>query len=76
MTRESIKQHTVEVLNQLPESKVMEISDFADFVNKKYEEQMMLQNIQKLAIDSQSFDFLIEEEDIYTMNDIKSKYNG
>lgn len=46
--------------------KAEEISDFADFVAKRYEEQLLSQGVQKLAADSEVFDFLHDEEDLYT----------
>ena len=38
MTRKIIIERTLKVINQLPEDKAEEISDFADFVFKRYEE--------------------------------------
>jgi hypothetical protein len=76
MTRQAIIERTIQVINQLPQEKATEISDFADFVIKKYEEQLITENIQKLAAESKSFSFLNDEEDIYSLNDLKEKYNG
>jgi hypothetical protein len=75
MTREAIINQTVKAINILPEEKANEISDFADFVLMKYEEQQLTSNIQKLVINSESFNFLNQEEEIYSLNDLKEKYN-
>ena len=71
MTKQSIIDRTVKIINQLPEAKAVEISDFADFVINRYEEQSLSEDIQNIIAGSQSFDFLREEEEIYTLKDIK-----
>ncbi len=75
MTRQAIIDKTVQIINRLPQEKASEISDFADFVSTKYEEQQMTENIQKMVSDSQSFSFLKNEEDIYSLDELKEKYN-
>lgn len=76
MTRQSIIERTLKAINQLPEDKAEEISDFADFVFKRYEEQELAKGIQMLASESQSFAFLNNEDDIYSIADLKEVYNG
>jgi hypothetical protein len=76
MTRQIIIERTLKVINQLPEDKAEAISDFADFVFKRYEEQELTNGIQKLASESQTFDFLNNEDDIYSIADLKEVYNG
>jgi len=76
MTRQIIIERTLKAINQLPEDKAEEISDFADFVFKRYEEHELTKGIQKLASESQSFDFLNKDDDIYSIADLKEVYNG
>jgi len=76
MTRQAIIERTVKAINQLPEDKAEEISDFADFVSKRYEEHQLTRGIQKLAADSNAFDFLNNEEELYSVVDLKEVYNG
>ncbi len=73
MTQQEIIERTVKAINQLPQEKASEISDFADFITKKYEEQLLTDNIQQLIISSKSFSFLNEEEDLYSVNDLKER---
>lgn len=75
MTRQAIIDRTVEVINQLPDEKASEISDFADFLLKKHEELLINQNIQKLVSEGAVFSFLNEEEDLYTLSDLKEKFH-
>ncbi len=76
MTRQAIIERTIKAMNQLPEEKAEEISDFADFVTKRYEEHLLTQSIHKLTSDSQTLDFLHGEEDLYSITDVKEVYNS
>lgn len=76
MTKQRIIERTVNAINQLPEEKAQEISDFADFVAKRYEEQSLSLGIQKLISESHTFNFLNDEEDLYSEADLKEVYNG
>ena len=63
-------------MNQLPEDKAQEISDFVDFIIKRYEEHQLTEGIQKITSKSEAFNFLNEEEDVYSLSDLKEVYNG
>ena len=76
MTRQAIIERTIKAINQLPEEKAEQISDFADFLAKRYEEQLLAQGIQSLTSKSQTFDFLNKDEEIYSVADLKEIYNG
>ncbi|MDP1843412.1 MAG: hypothetical protein Q8K64_08330 [Sediminibacterium sp.] len=76
MTRQIIIERTLKAINQLPDDKAAEISDFADFVFKRFEEQELANGIQKMVSDGKSFDFLKNEDDIYSISDLKEVYNG
>ena len=75
MTRRLIIERTVNAINQLPEDKAIEISDFAEFISKRFEEQRLTEGIQNLTSNSHSFSFLAEEEEIYSLADLKEVYN-
>ena len=74
MMRESIINKTIKTLSKLPNDKVREVSDFTEYILKKYEEETMQHGIEKLTSDSNAFQFLNNEEDLYTVNDIIEKY--
>jgi hypothetical protein len=76
MDRQFIIERTMKAINQLPDDKAAEISDFADFVFKRYEEQQITKGIQKIISESHAFDFLNYVEDIYSMADLKEVYIG
>ncbi len=75
MTKQIMIEQTFKIFNQLPDEKVEEISNFADFILRKYEDSLLLKNIQHIASNSEAFKFLNEEEDIYTLSDVKKFYN-
>ncbi|MCL5028773.1 MAG: hypothetical protein M1480_07105 [Bacteroidetes bacterium] len=74
MNREVLIDDTLNKLRQLPEVKIKEVNDFAEFLLSKIDDKIVLEGIQKLISDSKSFDFLKDEEDLYTVNDLKEKY--
>jgi hypothetical protein len=76
MTRQAIIEKTIRAINQLPEEKAEVISTFADFIMKQYEEHQLTIGIQKLATESSAFNFLHEEEELYTEADLKEIYDG
>ena len=76
MTRQFIIERTLKVINQLPDEKAEEISDFADFVFKRYEEHELTNGIKKMASKGQAFNFLNNEEETYSVADLKEIYNG
>jgi hypothetical protein len=76
MIRQTIIERTLKAINRLPEDKALEILNFADFVFKRYEEQELTKGIQKMVSESQAFNFLNNEEEIYSLADLKEVYNG
>jgi hypothetical protein len=76
MTKKQIIEKTIQVINKLPTDKALEISDFAEFISKKHENYILNEGIQHLVSESQSFDFLSDEEDLYTEKDIKQHHNS
>ncbi|WP_226915524.1 hypothetical protein [Hymenobacter siberiensis] len=75
ISKQAIIDRTIKAINLLPADKAEEISDFADFVSKRYEEQLLAKGIQQLAAESKAFNFLNAEEDLYTEADLKEVYN-
>lgn len=76
MSKKELIEKTIAALEQLPADKVAEISDFADFMLQRNEDRQITEGIASLSIQSKSYDFLDEEEDLYTLNDVKAPYNG
>ena len=75
MTKELIIEITLKTVNQLPDNKAEETADFADFISTRCEEQRLAEGIQQLLLNSQTFDFLKDLEDLYFKEDSKELYD-
>ncbi|MGY3214684.1 hypothetical protein [Mucilaginibacter sp. HD30] len=94
MTKQAIIEHTIDVINQLPEDEATKIAEFADLLIesenklvamharlKQMREELIVQmdeltfneNVQSMASNS-AFDFLKDEEELYTESDLKEVY--
>ena len=71
MSRETLLKKTFNTLSKLPPDKVKEVSDFADYILKKYDEEILQKGIEKLISQSKTYDFLKDEEDLYSFEDLK-----
>jgi hypothetical protein len=76
MSRQEIIERTLRAINQLPEDKAEEISVFADFLIKRYEDDKLTKGIEKLASESKTFEFLNNDQEEYTTADLKEVFNG
>ncbi len=74
MTREILIKKTIDNLTKLPDQKLKEVSDFAEFLLSRIENQLLTEGIQKLVSDTKAFKFLEDEENLYSVNDLKEKY--
>ena len=74
MTKETLIKRTLHSLSKLPKEKVREVSDFADYILKKYDEEVLQQGIEIIVSKSDYYDLLKNEEDLYTVEDLKEKY--
>ena len=74
MTREIIIKRTLDNLSRLPDQKLREVSDFAEFLLNKIDDKLLIDGIQKLTSESKSFKFLETEEDLYSKADLKEIY--
>ncbi|MBN1416745.1 MAG: DUF2281 domain-containing protein [Bacteroidales bacterium] len=74
MNRKALLEKLKTKIALLPDNKIQEVNDFADFLLSKIDDQITVEAIQKLASNSKAFDFLKEDEDLYSVNDLKEKY--
>jgi hypothetical protein len=61
MTSEILIKRTLDNITKLPDQKLMEVSDFAEFLIHKIDDKLITEGIQKLTSDSTSFKFLETE---------------
>lgn len=76
MEKQVIIDRTVNTIKLLPKDKAAEILTFADFIFKQYEESQLTEHVTRLYSESQAFQFLEEDEEIYSLADLKEVYNG
>lgn len=76
MSKKELIEKTLASLEKLPADKVAEVSDFADSILQRNEDKQVTDGIAQLSGQSKSYNFLNEEEDIYTLNDVKAPYNA
>jgi hypothetical protein len=74
MNRQVLIDNAVNKIKKLPDTKIQEINDFADFLLSKIDDKIILDNIQNLTAKSKSFHFLNDEEDLYDETDLKERY--
>lgn len=74
MTKQAIIDKTVNYLNVLPDNKIEEILDYVEYLTLKYDDTLLNAGILNLVSQSKSFEFLKDEEDLYSLSDIKEKY--
>lgn len=74
MKRDIIIKKTFDNISKLPDQSLIEISNFAEFLINKAESEELLEGIQKLATDSKVYKFLEDEEEIYSLEDLKEIY--
>ncbi|RRO25617.1 hypothetical protein [Flavobacteriaceae bacterium 14752] len=74
MNRQLLIEDAVKKINKLPDVKLQEINDFVDFLLRKIDDKIILENIQDITSKSNSYNFLNEEEELYDESDLKEKF--
>ena len=74
MEKANLIQDTIDILDKMSDEKTLEVKDYASYLLKKYKENMLQNGLIELANQSQSYKFLEQEEELYTVEDLKIKY--
>lgn len=74
MNRQALINNIIEKIGHLPDEKVNEVNDFADFLLSKLDDKIISEGLKKLTYESKIFEFLKGEEDLYSVNDLKERY--
>jgi hypothetical protein len=74
MNRQNLIENTLAKIKQLPDLKIIEVNEYADFLLSRIDDNIIRDGIQELTSQNESFDFLKEDEDIYTVEDLKVRY--
>ena len=73
MEREAIMRQTVHNIEQLPTRRIREVNDYVEFMLQKTEDVLITEGLQQLASSCHGFDFLNDEPDLYSINDLRTK---
>ena len=71
MKREKVLKDTIDKLKQLDEVNLREAKDFVEFLLQKVSDRELTDEIKKQAAKGKSFDFLNDEEELYSIEDLK-----
>ncbi len=74
MSRDTLLQKTIEDLKKLPDHKLIEASDFVDFLLSRAEDKTLNKGIARLITESDAFSFLEEEPVEYKKSDLKEQF--
>ena len=75
MSKKEIIEKIINAINQLPLEKAEEISNFTDYIYNRYEDELLRAGMVVLTDESNSFEFIKNEDDVYTLADVKKIYN-
>ena len=74
MEREVLVRNTIGRIGQLPTKRVQEVNDFVEFIIQRTDDAMITNGLQQLSSISHSNDFLCDEPELYSVNDLKVRY--
>ncbi len=74
MKKQKLIEHTLNTIHLLPLNEVKETADYANFLLKRHDEKMLRNGIQQMIVTSKSFEFVIREEENYSLADLKEVY--
>ena len=67
-------QKTIRTIEQLPTRHVREVNDFVEFIIRRTDDAMITEGLQKLTSCGNTCDFLYDEPELYSVNDLKVRY--
>jgi hypothetical protein len=49
MSKDKLIKKTIETLSRLPQEKILEVNDFADYILEKYDREILQKNIEEIV---------------------------
>ena len=74
MEREILVKRTIGRIEQLPTSRLQEVVDFVEFLIQRTDDALITEGLKKLSSSGRTYDFLNEEPETYSINDLKVKF--
>jgi hypothetical protein len=74
MSKKELIKQTISQLEKLPAEKIEEVYDYAEFISKRFEEASLIKGVTIINTYSKSFGFLNDDEDLYSVEDLKERF--
>jgi len=74
MEREVLVKNTIGRIEQLPIKRVQEVNDFVEFIIRRTDDTLITDGLQHLSSISNTYDFLYNEPELYSVNDLKVRF--
>jgi len=74
MEREVLMKKTIHKIKQLPTTRIQEVNDFVEFIARRTEDALITEGLQQLSSSGQTYDFLNDEPELYSVNDLKVRF--
>ena len=74
MEREALMEKTICKIEKLPMTRIQEVNDFVEFIIRKADDILITEGLQQLSSSSNVYDFLENEPELYTVNDLKVRF--
>ena len=74
MEREVLVKNTIGRIEQLPTKRVQEVNDFVEFIIRRTDDALITDGLQQLSSISNTYDFLYNEPELYSVNDLKVRF--
>lgn len=74
MEREILVQQTFYNINKLPTPRVQEVNNFVEFMLQKTDDALITEGLQRLSAIGRTYNFLNDEPELYSSDDLKVKF--
>ena len=74
MECEMLMQKTIRKIEQMPATQVQKVDDFVEYIIRRTNDAMITDGLQQLSSCGNTYDFLYDEPDIYSVDDLKVRF--
>jgi len=74
MERDILMRRTVHNIERLSTRRIQEVNNFVEFMLRKTNNALIIEGLQQLSSESPVYDFLKNEPELYSVNDLKVKF--
>ena len=74
MECEMLMQKTIRKIEQMPAVQVQKVDDFVEYIIHSTNDALITGGLQHLATRGHTYDFLYDEPDLYSLDDLKVRF--